>query len=248
VSVSELAIVFACLAMGGILKGATGAGAPILAIPAMAMVVDVRFAVIIMLVPNLLTNLWQAWRFRKARPSGPFLLGFAGAGGIGAGLGSVALVHLPAELLSLVVALGVVLYIVLRLARPDAKLSLAVAERLSVPVGLAAGLLQGASGVSAPITLSFLNAMRLERPVFIATVSTVFVAMTALQFPSLFLLGALSWQNLLLSLLALLPISAFMPLGSAIAARLPREAFDRMILVLLALLAAKLMFDALTGA
>ena len=61
---SAIAIVFVCLALGGILKGATGAGAPILAVPALAMLFDVQFAVAIMVMPNLLTNAWQAWRFR----------------------------------------------------------------------------------------------------------------------------------------------------------------------------------------
>ena len=54
---------------GGILKGATGPPArPILAVPAMAMIFDVRLAVVVMMMPETCsTNLWQAWQFRGAR-------------------------------------------------------------------------------------------------------------------------------------------------------------------------------------
>ena len=43
--------------LGGTLKGATGAGAPIITIPVIAAFYDVRIAVIIMVIPNLLTNI-----------------------------------------------------------------------------------------------------------------------------------------------------------------------------------------------
>ena len=63
-TVTIIAILVA-FALGGILKGATGAGAPIVTIPVIAAFYDVRIAVIIMVVPNLLTNIGQLYQFRK---------------------------------------------------------------------------------------------------------------------------------------------------------------------------------------
>ena len=57
--------IFIAFALGGILKGATGAGAPIITIPVIAAFYDVRIAVIIMVIPNLLTNIGQLYQFRK---------------------------------------------------------------------------------------------------------------------------------------------------------------------------------------
>ena len=57
--------IFTAFALGGILKGATGAGAPIITIPVIAAFYDVRIAVIIMVIPNLLTNIGQLYQFRK---------------------------------------------------------------------------------------------------------------------------------------------------------------------------------------
>ena len=53
-TITIIAILIA-FALGGILKGATGAGAPIVTIPVIAAFYDVRVAVIIMVIPNLLT-------------------------------------------------------------------------------------------------------------------------------------------------------------------------------------------------
>jgi hypothetical protein len=244
-TVSEIAIAFACLALGGVLKGATGAGAPILAVPALAMMFNVQFAVVVMLVPNLLTNCWQAWRFRGQRLPAMFNLGFAGAGAVGVIVGSVLLASLSPRFLSVGVALAVAGYIGFRLARPGWFIRFSLASRVSAPAGLVAGMLQGASGLSAPVSLSFLSAMKLERPVFISTASIFFVAMTLLQIPTLATLGVVTPHRLLLSAFALLPVVAFMPVGARIARHLPRAVFDRIILVLLGVLALKLLLDAI---
>ena len=57
--------ILVAFALGGTLKGATGAGAPIITIPVIAAFYDVRIAVIIMVIPNLLTNISQIYQFRK---------------------------------------------------------------------------------------------------------------------------------------------------------------------------------------
>lgn len=244
--IASAVAVFASLALGGILKGATGAGAPLLAIPVLAMLFDVQFAVAVMLVPNIVTNLWQSWHFRRHLLSPAFATCFAGAGAIGVAAGTVALARFEQDVLALIVAGSVFGYIAFRLIRSDWALPLRAALRLSVPVGLVAGVLQGASGVSAPVTLSFLNSMRLERPVFIATVAVFFFAMAVLQLPLAGLFGIMTPERFLISSFAILPIVGFMPVGAALARRISRDVFDRVILGLLAVLALKLAFDALT--
>jgi uncharacterized membrane protein YfcA len=245
IDITQFILIFIALALGGILKGATGAGAPILAVPAMAMVSDVRSAVLVMLVPNLLTNLLQAWRFRGEQPSARFVWSFAGAGCLGVLLGTVMLASFASDTLSVFVACVVFGYIAIRLGRPHWRIEFGLAKVLSVPAGALAGLLQGATGLSAPVSITFLNAVRLERLAFIATISVFFTLITVPQIAALGYLGFLSVHSLLISLGAMVPIVACMPLGSALARRFSKESFDRAILVLLAVLAAKLLWDAL---
>jgi uncharacterized membrane protein YfcA len=236
----EIGLVALCLFLGGVLKGATGAGAPVLAVPALALLFDVRFAVVVMVLPNLFSNLFQAWKYRRDLPERRFVLRFTGWGSLGAAVGTWLLLNLPLTLLPALVALAVMGYVVLRLTRPDWTLPFAHGLRLSPIAGFAAGVLQGAAGLSAPISITFLSAMRLARPVFIATISVLFTAFTLVQLPALWFSGAMSPRELAYSLVALAPLAAGMPVGAAVARRLRPEIFDRAILVLLTLIAVRL--------
>ena len=53
IDLQTLIIVRIAFAMGGILKGATGVSAPLIAVPVMTSFVDIRFAVACLLYPIL---------------------------------------------------------------------------------------------------------------------------------------------------------------------------------------------------
>jgi hypothetical protein len=232
------------LALGGILKGATGAGAPIVAVPVMAMYFGVPVAVTIFAVPNLLANAWQAWAYRKQQLPLPFMLMFAGGGAAGTLIGTMLLANLPGSALTLIVAFAVFIYVAFRLMRPGWVLRYPLAEKLSLVIGALSGTMFGASGLSAPVTLSFLNAMRLERPQFIGTVTFFFTMMAVVQIPALFAYGIMDGRKFLISTAALFPIIAFMPVGSWLARHFSREVFDRLVLVLLTGIAIRLVAQA----
>jgi len=232
------------LVLGGVLKGAVGAGSPILGVPILAILFDVPTAVAIFAIPNLLTNVWQWWIYRKNQISKGFTWAFAAGGGIGAVAGSILLASLRPEVLMASLSGVVILYIAFRLARPHWRLTAAQARALVAPAGLAGGVMQGAGGISAPVSVTFLNAMRLERKQFIATISVYFTAMSVTQIPSLAALGILTGHRAAVSLLAVLPLFAGMPLGAALTRYVSKETFDRLILALLAVIALKLLYDA----
>jgi uncharacterized protein len=232
------------LALGGLLKGATGAGAPIIAVPVMAVYFGVPLAVAVFAIPNLLTNVWQAWTYRKEQLPLPFMLMFAGGGAAGTLIGTILLAKLPGSALTLMVAFAVFIYVAFRLVRPGWVLRYPLAEKLSLGVGMLGGTIFGASGLSAPVTLSFLNAMRLERRQFIATVTLFFTMMGVVQIPTLFAYGIMDGHKLLVSTTAILPIVAFMPVGSWLARHISRDVFDKLVLILLTAIALRLVVHA----
>ncbi len=242
---TSILLVALALAIGGVVKGATGAGSPLVAVPVMAALFDVRMAVVVMVMPNIFTNLWQLRQFRAHHLPRGFALKFAGGGALGVVIGTALLASLPGETLALVLALAVVAYIALRLAKPSFQLSREHAQPLAAPVGLAGGVLQGMAGISAPAALSFLNAMRLERPVFIVTISAFFTTISLVQVPALTYYGLLNWPLLGLSTLALGAQAAAMPLGQWAARHMSAQTFDRLILAMLTLLAGQLLYTAL---
>lgn len=239
----QSAIVMAlALALGAIVKGATGMGLPLIALPVLATVFGLQHAIGLMTIPLIATNAWQVWRFRQEAQSPrlgflpPFLVG----GAIGVALGTWALTTLPER--ALVLTLGIILlaYVALRLATPHFALGLDAARRFGPLAGAGGGILQGATGISAPIGVTFIHAMAMERPAHLFAVSAMFLTFSVVQLPALWAAGVMRPEWLLQGLLALVPILLFMPIGQWASSKLSRQAFDRMILVFLGVIGLKM--------
>jgi len=234
--------IFIAFALGGILKGATGAGAPIVTIPVMAAFYDVRIAVIIMVIPNLLTNIGQLYQFRKTILPRFFTISFALGGGIGAFLGTILLVNLPIKILILSVACIVIIYILLKLIVPSWKLNYIKAKKLVFLMGTGGGILQGSAGLSAPISITFLNSMKLERNQFIPTISVYFGVMSIFQMPTLYYYDFLNLEIIIMSCISTIVLMAFMPFGSWIAKSVSKDSFDKITLILLGFIALRIIY------
>jgi len=234
--------ILVAFSLGGILKGATGAGAPIITIPVIAAFYDVRIAVIIMVIPNLLTNIGQLYQFRKTILPKFFTLSFAIGGGIGAFLGTILLANLSIKILTLSVAFIVIVYILLKLIVPSWKLTYEKAKKLVFLMGGFGGVLQGTAGLSAPISITFLNSMKLERNQFIPTISVYFGVMSIFQMPTLYYYNFLNFEIVLVSCISTLVLLSFMPIGSWIAKSVSKESFDKITLILLGFIAFRIIY------
>lgn len=238
-----LLAVAVALALGGILKGATGAGLPVISVPVLASLYDVRVAVAVMVLPNLITNLGQVRKFRAHAIHPGFIWRLTVSGAIGAGVGTVALAWLPVQAVEMVMVVIIVAFIALRLTRPDVRLSQTAADQWVTIAGGLGGALQGAVGISAPIAVTFLSSMALPRPQFIVTVSAFFAATCVIQLPVQIYYGIMTVDTAVLGLFAVLPLTAALPVGEWIGRRFSPAVFDRVILVFLGALAVKLLFD-----
>ncbi|WP_322894222.1 MULTISPECIES: sulfite exporter TauE/SafE family protein [unclassified Yoonia] len=232
------------LAAGAITKGATGMGLPLIALPLLTAAVGLQQAIGIMLIPVLLTNAYQVWSYRdvRTRPGVAFLPGFLIGGAIGVTIGTWALDALPER--SLEIGLGVLLltYVALRLARPEFTFSAAFARRAGPAIGLAAGTLQGATGIAAPIGVTFIHALGLERRATVFAVSVMFLGFAMVQYPAIIFAGIYQLDWLLLGLFACVPILIFMPLGEWLGRRASPQLFARLILVFLCIAGLGMVF------
>ncbi|WEK03998.1 MAG: sulfite exporter TauE/SafE family protein [Candidatus Devosia phytovorans] len=230
------------LAAGAVVKGATGMGLPLIALPVLTSILGIQHAVGLMTVPLIATNFWQVWRFRsviRERGMG-FLPRFLVAGSVGIVIGTWALTSLPERLLVLTLGLILLAYVALKLAKPHLIVGPETAQRFGPLAGAGAGVLQGATGISAPIGVTFIHAMGFARDHHLFAVSAMFLTFAVVQLPSLAVADVMEPEWLVEGLLALVPILLFMPLGQWISGKLSRKAFDRMILIFLGLLGLKM--------
>ena len=240
-----LLLIALAFAAGGVLKGAIGAGVPVIVVPIMALYHGVPFAVAVFALPSLLSNGWQGWRYRAHLLPARFLILLTLGAGLGAAIGSVLLAALSGPVLMGTVAGMTLAYVAFRFARPHWVLERHVADRLVMPAGLVAGVMQGAAGISAPVSITFISAMRLPREAFIATISVFFLSMSVVQIPALWSLGILTPDRLALSLAACVPLFGGMPVGNALARYMARETFDRIVMALLVVIAVRLAWAAM---
>ena len=234
-----LLVIVLGLSIGGIVKGATGVGLPVVAIPVIAAFSDVQTAVIVIVIPNMITNLQLLWTWRRETTSVGITRRLILSGIVGAAIGAWGLVTMPDDALRLAMAGIIIVFIAMRLFRPDARIPAAIADRLALLAGSVGGLLQGALGISSPAVVTFLNALGLPRPAFIYTVASFFAVMSIPQLIVFISYGLIDAHVVLLGLLAMIPLTASLLLGNRMGKHLSPLGFNRVILVLLSVLAAR---------
>jgi uncharacterized membrane protein YfcA len=242
----ELSIILAAMVVGGFVKGATGLGLPPIAIPVMASFLGVEHAVVVMAIPGVVSNAWLLWIYRNHLHRTRDLLRMLVTGVFGSVAGTTLLTTLDDSVLSLVLASVICLYVIVFLAHPNFSLRPAVTRYSSPPVGLAAGLLQGSTGVSGPLLSTYMHALRLDKEAYVLSVTTVFLVFSVVQIAAFTILGLYTEDRLAESLLALVPIMIMLQIGTRVTQGLSRRAFDLMILAVLIGSGARLVYGALT--
>lgn len=240
-----VATVVVAVALGAFVKGITGAGLPLIATPVLATVVGPEEAVVVMTIPTFVSNLVMIRAHRRPLRDVPDLVPLLVAGVLGTAIGVWLLRELSADALSLVLAGTVILYVVVRLTNPEVRLSPRVSRYMAPPVGLAAGSLQGAAGVSGPLLASYLHSYGMDRSTYLFALTLLLQVFGLAQIIGVAVTGLYTGDRLLISALAVIPVAIVIPLGIALSRRLSTVGFDRLVLILLVASAAKLVANVL---
>ena len=240
---TNLALSFVALFLGGMLKGATGIGAPIMAIPLLSSFYGVPTAVVLFSLPNLLTNGFQLWQHRAHVAPLGLVLPFAIGGFLGAVIGTLMLARLAPDILLFLIAIAVFLFIGFKLARPNLKLPTPIGRLIAAPVGLIGGVMHGAVGLSAPVSIPFLSALQLGRPAFVSTISAFFLTTGLMQVPMLVVTGTMTLSLALGSLVVVVPLLLGMPWGRYLVRYISVRRFDQMTLLILSVMGARMLFQ-----
>ena len=243
---TQLVVIVLASFAGALVKGVTGLGYPVLAVPLIALVTGIEDAVVVVAVPNLAANIILCWEARDARGEARDLGRLVGLGIVGAVIGTVALVHLPEQPLLIALALTVAVFVVQMIRRPELGLDPATATRWSPVAGLFTGLMQGAVGVSGPIVATWLHGYRLAVQTYVYSVTVIFGVTGAVQLTVLAIQGQLHGDRLVGALLAGAGVAVALPLGLRLRRRLAGPTFEKVVLVVLLVSAVSLLFEAFT--
>jgi uncharacterized protein len=205
----------------------------------------VKTAVPLLIVPNLVMDGFQLHRqgpvgeaVRRLVP----LLVFTIVGTI---IGTKLLVMLSARAAALILGAFVLGFVVLNLVRVTPRIPTGWEGRLAPPVGLVAGVMGGITNAPGTVLALYFVAIGMDKREFVRSIAFTFLVIKGVQLLTLAWYGLFGWR-LVLGTLGLTAASlAGFALGVRVQDRLDQRAFNRAVLVFLAILGVWLVARAL---
>lgn len=236
-----LAAVAGAFVMGGLVKGLLGVGLPLVVVPLLALVIPSPKAVALMGIPIVLSNVWQAVEGRQVRYALNRFASLLVPMVLVTALTVRLTLGLPVATLNRLVAGAVLLAVALLAWQPKLSIDARSERRWGALVGTLSGALGGVSSLMGPLLISYLVALGLTREQFIGSISIIYLAGALPLFASMTALGLMGWPEVLMSTLALAPMMVGMQLGKQLRSRVSEQAFRRLLLGFLTLIALMLM-------
>ena len=201
-------MVIAIIVIAGLAHGTIGFGFPLVSTPLVALLVDIKTAVLVTVLPNVAVNIISILRGGNWRESigkyWPLAL-WVVAGTL---VGSRLLLTVPHEPLQVVLALMIVVFLLQdRLRTLDWSWSKRRPQLAACIFGLTAGVLSGAVNVAMPPLVIFLLTLELTPIALTQTLNLCFIAVKSVQALALGVADATS-QKLLYASLPLIPLAA----------------------------------------
>lgn len=229
----------------GFVKGAIGFGFPSLATPLLSLVTDVKVAVVVLILPNIVMDTIQFLRrgapLATARRFGALLV--SGAAGVVVGTRVLTMLSPRAAMFTL--GVFVVAFVILNVTGLSPKVPAHWERWLSAPAGFVAGLVGGVTNSPATPLVLYFQAIGLGKHDFVASVAFTFIFYKTVQLGAVTWYGLLTWPMLWLSLgLTAVALLAF-GVGLRLQDRLEQRSFNRAVLVFLGALGVWLLVRSL---
>jgi len=240
---SLLFAVLIAISIGALLKGMTGLGLPLFAVPALAVLTSVEEAVVLMIIPGIGANLWLVITHRRhralLREHVPFLV----SGFIGGLVGTALLLLIGDRWLKMLLATWLAFYLVQYFLAKNSTDIFRGGGRIAYILGFAGGTIQGATGISAQIVAPYYHGRSLAPAAYAFLITFTFLLFASAQMTAAVGTDLLTPQRLQLSLAALVPTLIFTRIGIGLAGVMSQAVFNNILLVTFLLLEIKLIVD-----
>lgn len=221
----SLVVVGLIFTLAGFVKGVAGIGLPTVAIALMAASIGLKEGIVLVVVPTIATNIWQAFAGGQFTALMQRLWSLLATAAVGAWIGGGILAQADAMLLAAILGVLLCLYSAFGLTTPPLPPPGRAESWLSPVVGVTGGMIGGMTGsYGIPVAL-YLQAMRLPRDELVQALGMTFLVFTLGLATSLTHSGLMSSQSGVLSLAATAPSLVGMGLGQKLRHRLSEAAF-----------------------
>jgi uncharacterized protein len=231
-----LILIAAAFLLAGFVKGVIGLGLPTVSMGLLAVTMPPAHALAIVIVPAIVTNIWQTFAGAYLRDIIRRLWPLMAGTVVGIWLNAGMLTGPYARYGTIVLGLLLVIYAIVGLSRFSFKVARRNEKWLGVLVGLITGVVSAATGVQVLPSMPFMQAIGMEKDELVQALGVFFtVATVALAF-NLTAAGLLSASTALPGAVAMAASFAGMLTGQAVRSRMQPEAFRRWFLIAMILL------------
>ncbi len=225
--------IVAALFTGGLVKGLSGVGLPMISVPLLALILPVNEAVTLLSLPILFANLLQSTSISREIIGQRWLYCLVIALLAGMVCGSLILSN-QSKGITILTGLMIIVFSTLSLAGFHFTLN----QKLRLPIGILTGVFAGFTGGSNAMygwpLVMFLSSLSLTPAQFVGTVSLLYLLAHSGFMALLLLRGMLDLDSTGFSLLACIPVFAGIELGRRMMKRLPLDrGFYRLVSVLM---------------
>lgn len=243
----SLAIISFGLAAGAFVKGLTGMGLPLVAVPFMASFLGAEHAIVVMQIPGLVSNGWLVWRHRRELddlsprydmviPAALFTI--AGVWFLDSARNNVTLLLLAAV---------VGAFLALVLLKPSFRLEGKVGRIVTPMISAVGGFVQGAAGISGPLFSTLVLSFRLKKEAYVFYVALIFGLCNTIQVVVMAYLGMWNGQRIVEGLLAVIPMFVFQAIGMKLMGRVSPVLFNRAVITVILVMEIKLVWNGIYG-
>ena len=237
-------ILMAYVVASGI-KGLTGIGFSTSCLPIMALRLDLKIAIPLVIVPSMVSNLvvmLQAGRFREA-VSRFWPLYLASMPGLVIGL--AILVTVDADVAKAILALVLISYALWAMGNKTFSLPVKWERLLKMPAGFCTGLINGLTGSQVMPVLPYLLSLNLSKNAFVQSINISFTLSSLVMLIGMNHLGHLSMNTFLTAFGGLLPVLLTVTLAGRLQARLTGAFHRTLVLVFLLVMGLTLLVKTL---
>jgi hypothetical protein len=247
-SIETLAIILTAISIGAFSKGLTGIGLPGISIPILTGFLGVEHAVVVMTIPVAVSNVVIVWSYRRLASAVPGLGLVVACAAVGAVIGAYGLVVLDDRVLLWIMVIWLAAFLIHRAISPNFRLE-GRAARIAAPfLAVAAGIAQGATGISGPVIATWIHSYRLQAEAYVFGVSALFLAVSAGHLAAVSGFGLFDQERVMQGLLALIPVIVFVRVGMRMTRLISTKLFDRVIVGLIVVMEIKLVWQLIEGA
>ena len=240
-----LLIISLIIFISSLVHGSIGFGFPMIATPLLAMITDMKTAILYIAIPTLLINLISIYSEGNFLQAVKKFYPLALMGMIGSAIGTQILIYSSTDFFKLLLALSIFLYLFIQKFKIHMYWIKKKKRLATVVFGLIAGLIGGLTNVMASILIIYSLESKHTKKEIIQSTNLSFLIGKIIQIVLFTIHGSFNEELLSISFFSLFVVAIAMFLGLKVKNKIPQEIYRKVVKVVLFVIASFLVYQSI---